>query len=185
MKKILALLLCLITLLSLAACGNKPNDQTEPTKETTPMDTYPYPQINTKLTRDALNALPVKSDNMTIQQMRETCVQFMRFSKTALWTPNNNMQFVKNPSNAIDEITKGIVYAGLPYVGSGGCGNVYRMLDNINEETGVMDMKEAIASINETLPPYKHLKHLTFRTQPFIKTSTAKVKRFEEMKNDD
>lgn len=145
MKRILALLLCLITLLSLAACGNKPNDQTEPTKETTPVDTYPYPQINTKLTRDALNALPVKSDNMTIQQMRETCVQFMRFSKTALWTPNNNMQFLKNTSDATDEITKGIVYAGLPYVGRGGCGNVYRMLDNINEETGVMDMKEAIA----------------------------------------
>ncbi len=42
-------------------------------------------------------------------------------------------------------------------------------------------MKGEIAKVNETLPAYKHIKHLTFQTQPFIKTSTAKVKRHEEI----
>ena len=42
-------------------------------------------------------------------------------------------------------------------------------------------MKGEVAKINETLPAYKHIKHLTFQTQPFIKTSTAKVKRHEEI----
>jgi len=42
-------------------------------------------------------------------------------------------------------------------------------------------MKAEIVKINETLPPYKHIKHITFQTIPFAKTSTAKVKRFEEI----
>ncbi len=42
-------------------------------------------------------------------------------------------------------------------------------------------MKEDIVRINETLPGYKHIKHLTFQTTPLIKTSTAKVKRHEEI----
>jgi len=47
-------------------------------------------------------------------------------------------------------------------------------------------MKSEVAKVNETLPGYKHIKHLTFQTQPFIKTSTAKVKRHEEIaKNED
>ncbi len=43
------------------------------------------------------------------------------------------------------------------------------------------EMKVAIARINETLPTHQHIKHLTFQTTPFAKTSTAKVKRFEEI----
>lgn len=42
-------------------------------------------------------------------------------------------------------------------------------------------MKGEVAKVNETLPGYKHIKHLTFQTQPLIKTSTAKVKRHEEI----
>ena len=42
-------------------------------------------------------------------------------------------------------------------------------------------MKNEVAKVNETLPAYKHVKHLTFQTQPLIKTSTAKVKRYEEI----
>ena len=46
-------------------------------------------------------------------------------------------------------------------------------------------MKEDIVKINETLPAYKHIKNLTFQTTPLIKTSTAKVKRHEEMAKED
>ncbi len=45
-------------------------------------------------------------------------------------------------------------------------------------------MKGEVAKVNETLPAYKHVKHLVFQTQPLIKTSTAKVKRFEEMEKE-
>ena len=46
-------------------------------------------------------------------------------------------------------------------------------------------MKGEVAKINETLPAYKHVKHLVFQTQPLIKTSTAKVKRYEEIEKED
>ena len=49
------------------------------------------------------------------------------------------------------------------------------------EEDFAAYMKKEIVKINESMPGYQHIKHLTFQTQPFVKTSTAKVKRFEEI----
>lgn len=39
-----------------------------------------------------------------------------------------------------------------------------------------------IKEINKELPKYKYMKHLILTTEDFIKTTTAKIKRFEEMK---
>ena len=137
MKKILVLLLA--TVLLLCGCGAEPAP-VETTVATEPADTFPYPEIRQKLTWDAINALPTKRADMTIQEMREACVAFMRFSKTVMWTPNANMEFTRNAKGDIDSMTQGVVYAGLPYVGLG-TGNVYRMMDYLNPETGVMDME--------------------------------------------
>lgn len=42
-----------------------------------------------------------------------------------------------------------------------------------------------IKKINNDLPNYKHIKHLEITTEPMIKTTTAKVKRHEEIKKND
>lgn len=42
---------------------------------------------------------------------------------------------------------------------------------------------EDIKNINKTMPNYKHIKNLVITDEEMIKTTTAKVKRFEEMKN--
>lgn len=147
MKKILALILAAVTLLSLAACGGGEVAQpVDTTPDTTPLvdfkaDNFPYPTINQKLTWDAINAQPVKSDSMTIQEMREACVSFMNFSKTAMYIPNDYLGFEKNNNGATDEMIKGQIYAGLPYIGGGGCGNVYRLMDYIDPATGVLNME--------------------------------------------
>lgn len=39
-----------------------------------------------------------------------------------------------------------------------------------------------IKDINKTLPMYKYIKDMTLTTEPLIKTSTQKIKRFEELK---
>ena len=39
-----------------------------------------------------------------------------------------------------------------------------------------------IKRINKNLPTYKHIKNITITTEPLIKTTTQKVKRFEELK---
>ena len=49
----------------------------------------------------------------------------------------------------------------------------------------IEEIKAEIVKINETLPAYKHIKNLTFQTAALVKTSTAKVKRHEEMAKDE
>ena len=41
---------------------------------------------------------------------------------------------------------------------------------------------EKIKEINHTMPTYKYIKNLILTKEEFIKTTTAKIKRFEEMK---
>ena len=45
-------------------------------------------------------------------------------------------------------------------------------------------IKEDITKINDTLPSYKHIKAITVQTTPMIKTTTAKIKRHEEIKSE-
>lgn len=145
MKKVFALLFAL-ALLPLVGCAGGASTADTP-EDTTPLipkkvDNYNYPTIQDKLTWDKINAFPVKSEDMTIEEMRELCVSFMRFSKTAVYTPNNNLSYERATSGTQDEMFKGTLYGGLPYIGRGGCGNVYRLMDYIDEETGVLDMEK-------------------------------------------
>ena len=39
-----------------------------------------------------------------------------------------------------------------------------------------------VKDINKTLPMYKYIKHMTFTSEPLIKTTTNKIKRNEELK---
>ena len=143
MKKIAAWILMLAVSVSLLACGG-PEAGNTPTEETKPADTFPYPEINEKLTWDAIRSFPVKRADMTEQEMRQLCVDFFRFSKTALWIPDTNWTYIKTKDGETDEMYKGKIYGGLPYIGVAS-GNVYRIMDYINEETGVVDMTEPMA----------------------------------------
>ena len=44
-------------------------------------------------------------------------------------------------------------------------------------------IKADLDKINEELPTYKHILRLNATDKPMIKTTTGKVKRFEEIKN--
>ena len=150
MKRFLALLLCLAALLSLAACAAQPQETTAPsqpaeTQPTEPVDDYDYPEIKDKLTWEKINSFPIKTSDMTVEEMRELCVDFFRFTKSALWTPNADKKYVRNNKGTVDEILKGNIYGSLPYIGMGS-GSIYRMMDYLNEETGVLDITRAAQS---------------------------------------
>lgn len=51
-----------------------------------------------------------------------------------------------------------------------------------SEEDILKDMKEAISKINANMPPYKHIRDVIVTDEELIKTTTAKVKRHEEIK---
>ena len=144
MKRLFALLLCLLALTGCAAqpVETTPSTQATETQSTGPADDYDYPEINDKLTWEKINSFPIKTSDMTVEEMRELCVDFFRFTKNALWTPNADLTYIRNAGGTVDQILKGNVYGSLPYIRYGS-GNVYRMMDYLDETTGVLDIKRA------------------------------------------
>lgn len=54
---------------------------------------------------------------------------------------------------------------------------------NIKKEELKEIIWKDIKEINKTMPTYKYIKNLVISDEPMIKTTTAKIKRFEEIKN--
>lgn len=89
----------------------------------------------TNLSWAAIRSFPIKNSGMSNAERRNLCVDFFRFTKTALWTPNQTIKF------GGDTMTAGTLYGSLPYV-SMGTGNVYRLMDYLDEETGQVDLSD-------------------------------------------
>ena len=147
MKRLLALLLCLLALTGCAVqpAETTPSTQNDETQPTEPVDDYDYPEIKDKLTWEKINSFPIKTSDMTVEEMRKLCVDFFRFEKSFLWIADRDMKYLYTQSEKIDEIKKGTVYGGLPYV-TVGSGNVYRLMDYLDEETGVACLEDAKAA---------------------------------------
>lgn len=149
-KRNITLAVVLVALL--AACGTAGGGETTaPTtnapKETTSVSRYEsvdtYTELPNHLSWEQIDAFPVVNENMTIDEARKLCVDFFRYAKTALWIPDNDMEFIKNGKGSQDEMGEGLVYGGLPYVGLGS-GNVYRLMDYMDPDTGVVNIKNAV-----------------------------------------
>jgi hypothetical protein len=81
---------------------------------------------------------------MTPAEAREAVLAFWRYCKTALWIPDAKYDIYKEENGEKiykRSVEKGQVYAGLPYVGSA-TGSLYRLLDFMDPETGVVNVKE-------------------------------------------
>lgn len=59
---------------------------------------------------------------------------------------------------------------------------VKKLLDNMSEEDLNQKVWNDIKEINLKVPQYKHIKKFILTKEPMIKTTTAKIKRFEEIK---
>lgn len=97
----------------------------------------------TWLSWSAIRAFPIKSSSMSITQLRNLCIDFLRFAKTAMWIPSESINFNRSESGGADSMTAGTVYGGLPYVGTAN-GNIYRLMDYLDERTGKVDMRDAL-----------------------------------------
>ena len=113
-------------------------------KSATTLKNVPF--INKKLSWEAINSFPLKTADMTVQEMRDLCVAFFEYGKTFLWTPDQSVDYIRNGNGTFDSMYQGTVYGGLPYVGNAS-GNPYRMMDYVNPETGLVDMKKAIPAL--------------------------------------
>lgn len=109
-------------------------------------DDFNYPAVCDKLSLEKINAFPLATNQMTLEEKRQLCVDFFRFSQTFAWTPDQDHDFHYTLSGKTSNKTvkRGTVYGGLPYMR--GTGNVYRIMEFYNPETGVVDMENAAAN---------------------------------------
>ena len=143
MKKTLFCILAALLLLTvLAACEEKPQAPAGPASVSAYKSQGQFPEIKEQLTWERINAFPVKTENMAVEDARKLCVDFFRFAKTALWTPDEDLSYIRNKAGNPDEMKKGTIYGGLPYIGLGS-GNIYRLMDYMDPETGVVDISNA------------------------------------------
>ena len=147
MKRCLSLLLSVLLIAVLfAACGEeKPTEQ--PPKETTAVSAYRsgegYTDLTDPLSWEKINSFPIKSADMSIDELRQLCVDFFRYGKTAQWIPNDNYDFAHSSDGSNpDTLYGGMVYGGLPYIGLASSA-IYRLLDYMDPETGVVNIKDA------------------------------------------
>lgn len=58
----------------------------------------------------------------------------------------------------------------------------YENRGNFSEEQIYQELFEQIKKVNKSFPPYKYIREIAISSEELIKTTTKKIKRFEEMK---
>lgn len=153
LKSVVSVLLTLALVAALAivlaACGGNDQEKTDAVKKD-PVSKFDsgtgWTELNQPLSWEAINAFPVKSSDMSIEDARKLCVDFFRYTKTAVWIPNEDYTAYHDYGNTREfTLTGGGVYGGLPYI-SVASGSIYRLMDFMDEETGVVDVKAAGAN---------------------------------------
>lgn len=141
MKKLAILLLVAFCLWG---CANSPSEGKEPVSAY--HSTGEYIDLgNDRMTLESLSKLPVKHSAMTTDEAREAVVAFWRYCKTALWIPDERYDiYLEEDGVSVLKrwMEPGKVYAGMPYITTG-AGNIYRLFDFMDPQTGVVDISEA------------------------------------------
>ena len=99
---------------------------------------------------------------------------------------------IENMINKIDGVKESLIY-GRPDKNDATditvCAKIVYDKDEMKENYAATDenqikniLWEKVKEINKTMPQYKYIKHLIFTEEELIKTTTQKIKRFEELK---
>lgn len=157
MKKVLVSLLSLLLIaamaLSMVACGGKKENipQKDPVSQykaegfekSTLKNQISWEGINQFKSTTEIAKLYETDPNAAIAEARQTVIDFFNYAKTATWIPADNWEFTHHDDGTgLDSMTGGAVYGGLPYVGLASSA-IYRLMDFIDPETGVVDIYTA------------------------------------------
>ena len=157
MKKWIALLLCVLMVLSITACGETPAETTAP-ETTAPQETGtpPEPSVpkdysqyagiveDPKAWYEKLRALPIASADMTEDELRQLCVDAFEMNLTFHWTPNKPISYTYELLDKYYDVNlpTGNAYSGLCYatgIAKATYGNIWKVLPYYDVETGVLD----------------------------------------------
>jgi len=117
MKRYLVLLLTMVLLLS--GCSASP--------------------VKTPLQQAHIDAIPVATDAMTEEELRQIVLDFFRLQLTFQWTPKESFAYSITTYKEPRGFSKNVVYAGLPYQGSSRAGNLYWVMEYYDPRTGILD----------------------------------------------
>ena len=88
-----------------------------------------------KLTAKAVESLPLASDTMSKDELRQLCLAYFELQLSFHWTPSRSVtDYPSTYANVKKTLDKGTVYGGIPYQ-SLGTGNLYRWLEYYDEAT--------------------------------------------------
>lgn len=154
MKKFFLILLVVLTIVvGLVACGEEavtvnpadPKADVSAYKNkagagTDMPDMISWEGLNQFKTTDEIATLYETDPQAAIAEARQLSVDFFRYCKYAQWTPADSWDFTHGSDGSKpDTLHAGVVYGGLPYVGKS-FSSVYRLMDFIDPETGVVDI---------------------------------------------
>ncbi|MBO5867709.1 MAG: hypothetical protein J6Q54_02225 [Oscillospiraceae bacterium] len=142
MKRIVCLLLAALLTFGLFGCNNAAAPETTGATEPVVRD----PGMPKKLYASDLAAIPIATDDMTKEELRQLCIKFFELQLTFQWKTDMEMEFFQtnNDKGKVKKLTTDRIYGG-PFYQSAGYGNIYRWLEYYDEETGVMPMSVALA----------------------------------------
>ena len=144
MKKLLAFLLSLATLVLLLAGCQKPATET-PVETTAPaVDPLYDPSMPNKLRVSQVTEFPMATADTSYAERRQMCVDFFRLHLEFQWKPNIDVSdYVSYYFGYNKSLLKDNLYEGIPYGGMS-TGSIYRWLEYYDETTGIMDLETAI-----------------------------------------
>ena len=115
---------------------------TEPTTSLTTaphMDGIQYEKADNILTPEKLAAIPVANSEMTSQELRQICVDYIKLSVSCQWVSDATFYFEEaDKDNVEKKFDEGKLYGGIPYVNMAS-GNLYRFMEYYDSETGILD----------------------------------------------
>lgn len=130
----LALLLCL------PSCGRlDPVEAPEQTEEVKTKTESGIPKVENPLTWEKIRAIPIATDDMTSDELRKICTDFMRLQLTFEWTPSKDLDYTLAVREKPMSFVRGRVYGGLPYRSGNANGNLYTVMEFYDPETGVLE----------------------------------------------
>lgn len=96
-------------------------------------------KVSTPLTWATIDAIPVATEDMTEEQLRQIVLDFFRLQLSFQWTPKESFAYSITTYKEARAFSAGTVYAGLPYQGGSRSGNIYLAMEYYDPKTGVLD----------------------------------------------
>lgn len=158
MKKLIALLLSILMVLSLFACASNSGGETTAPETTSPQENGPGPEPSEpkdfskfagivedpKAWYEKFMDLPIANADMTEQELRQLCVDAFEANLTFHWTPNQEITYTYELTDKYYDVVlpTGNAYSGLCYatgITKATFGTIWKILPFYDLETGVLD----------------------------------------------